>query len=71
MDDKNKYYPLSGSDQLRTKLGGMTVNERLWETEQIDNFERASKAKDSEAVRKILESVFVDEDSIRVVLNSL
>ena len=71
MSDQNKYYPLSDLEQLRKKLGGMTVIERLYETGQFENFEKASNAKDVAVVRKILESIFVDETSIQTILDSI
>ena len=71
MSDQNKYYPLSDEEQLRKKLGGMTVIERLYETGQLEDYDKASEAKDVATVRLILESIFVDEPSIQMVLDKL
>ena len=46
MTDHNKYYPLNDEEQLRKKLGGMTINEPLFETGRIEEFEQACKNKD-------------------------
>lgn len=55
----------------REQLAGMTVNERLFETGQTDRFDAAVEAKDFNSVRSILESIFVDEASIRLKLESI
>jgi len=44
-------------------LGGMTVNERLFASGLMDEFERASKV-DKAKARRILELLQVDEPSI-------
>ncbi len=67
--DQNTYYPLTDEEQKRKNLGGMSVNERLVETKQMDAFERAEKHKDKEQMRKILASIYVDEPSIQKILN--
>ncbi|MBI2520503.1 MAG: hypothetical protein HYV97_08795 [Bdellovibrio sp.] len=67
--DKNTYYPLSEEELLREKLSGMTVNERLVETQQLNAFAEAKRNKDVKVIRKILESIFVDEESIKKILS--
>lgn len=52
-------------------LSVMTVNERLFETKQFDQFDKAISAKNALAIRKILESIFVDEESIKKILTDL
>ena len=48
-------------------LGGMTVNERLYESGLWDEFELAIK-KDKEKARKILEYLKVDNPSINKII---
>ena len=69
-DDKNIYYPLTTEEQLKIKLGGMTVNERLIETNLLIIFEKAIQGKDKIAAQKILESIYLDPDSIQRILNT-
>ena len=71
MDDENKYYPLTDVEKLRQKLSGMTVNERLLETSQLDAFVKAEGNKDLVTVREILESIFVDTKSIEMILQTI
>lgn len=71
MDDENKYYPLTDIEKLRQKLSGMTVNERLLETSQLDAFVKAEGNKDLVTVREILESIFVDTKSIEMILQTI
>ncbi len=49
-------------------LGGMTVNERLFETGLMDTFDKA-KNKDTELARMILEAIRVDKQSIDKILS--
>ncbi|OPZ31258.1 MAG: hypothetical protein BWZ00_00613 [Bacteroidetes bacterium ADurb.BinA174] len=48
--------------------GGMTVNERLFETGLMDTFDKA-KNKDTELARMILEAIRVDKQSIDKILS--
>lgn len=52
------------------KYKGMTVNERLYVSGLMDNFEKAVKEKNSNKVREILKSVGLDEESIRPILEN-
>ncbi|THD37809.1 MAG: hypothetical protein E7773_02185 [Sphingomonas sp.] len=54
----------------RYDLAGMTVNERLFETNQLSVYEEAIAAADAPAVRKVLESIDVDEPSIVLILQT-
>lgn len=69
--DVNEYYPLSDEESLQEKFGAMTVNERLSETNQIAQYDAALRAKDKPALRRILESIFVDEPSIGKILEKV
>ena len=71
MTDQNKYYPLTEEELRRKKLGGMTVNERLSETGQMEAYEKAEKQKDKKTIREILLSVYVDEASIKRIIEKL
>lgn len=51
-------------EYLPFAVRGMTVNERLHAFGFLDAYDRAAEARDVSAVRKILESVYVDGDSI-------
>lgn len=55
----------------REQLMGMTTNERLYEVGKLDQFDAAVAARDSKRIREILESIFVDEPSIRLTLKNL
>ena len=48
-------------------LSGMTVNERLWESGLMDEFDRAQK-KDKMRAREILRWLRVDESSIKKIV---
>ena len=48
-------------------LGGMTVNERLYESGLIDLFDKTKK-KDKDLAKTILEAVRVDQASIKKIL---
>jgi hypothetical protein len=53
------------------KYKGMTVNERLYASNLIDEFDRAVKKKDVATIVSILEEVELDERSIIPVLENL
>jgi hypothetical protein len=49
-------------------LGGMTVNERLFVSGLMDEFDK-SLIKDKDRARRILEILHVDKDSIDKIVN--
>ncbi len=49
----------------------MTVNERLYVSGQIEEFDKAVKEKDIDKVISILKSVELNEDSIQPILENL
>jgi hypothetical protein len=55
----------------RKDLEGMSANERLFVTGQLDAFDRAVEEQDLPKVREILESVFVDEGAIRLTIGNV
>lgn len=56
---------------MENKYAGMTVNERLYVSGLMDDFDDAVKKKDIEKVRTILEKVELTEDSIKPILEKL
>jgi hypothetical protein len=50
---------------------GMTTNERLFVSGLMDEFDEAVSRGDKVTVRKILERVYIDEESISLILKSL
>jgi uncharacterized membrane protein YvbJ len=50
------------------KYKGMTVNERLYVSGQMDAFDKAVKDRDIKKVRIILEDVELNEESIKPIL---
>ena len=53
------------------KLMGMTTNERLFETGLISAYDQAVKVRDINKIRSILSSVFVDHESIELIVGEL
>lgn len=53
-----------------TKYKGMTVNERLYVSGFMDEFDKAIKNKDVDKVRSILKNVELTEPSIKPILDS-
>lgn len=56
---------------MENKYAGMTVNERLYASWLMDEFDEAVKKKNIEKVRDILKKVELAEDSIRPILEKL
>ncbi len=56
---------------MNSKYQGMTVNERLYESGQFDEFDNAIKKGDKEKVTEILMKVELNENSILPILKSL
>jgi hypothetical protein len=56
---------------MGNKYGGMTVNERIYASGLIDEFDRAIREKDVDRIRIILEKVELAEESIRPILEQL
>jgi hypothetical protein len=52
----------------KEQIEAMTTNERLWETGQMADFEKAEGERDFVRMREILQSVFVDEPSIDLMI---
>ncbi len=55
----------------RSQLEAMTVNERLFAARRMDAFDGARANRNLEAVREILEAVYVDELSIARTLRDI
>ena len=53
------------------KYAGMTVNERLYASGCIEEFEKSVKVKDVNRVISILKAVELEEESIQPILESL
>jgi hypothetical protein len=56
---------------MDNKYSGMTVNERLYVSGLIDEFDAAVQKKDAEKVQAILEKVELTEESIKPILEKL
>ena len=53
------------------KYSGMTVNERLYVSGLMDEFDAAVQNKDAEKVRAILDKVGLTEESVKPILEKL
>ena len=53
---------------MNEKYSGMTVNERLYASGKMDEFDHAVEKKNTEEVKSILKEVEVDEASIKAIL---
>lgn len=56
---------------MENKYAGMTVNERLYASGLMDEFDEAVKKRNIEKVRDILKKVELTEDSIKPILEKL
>jgi molecular chaperone GrpE (heat shock protein) len=56
---------------MENKYAGMTVNERLYVSGLMDEFDKAVEKRDTEKVRAILEAVELTEESIKPILEEL
>jgi len=56
---------------MENKYSGMTVNERLYVSGLMDQFDKAIEERDIERVRSILKSVELTEESIEPILERL
>ncbi|GAB4187957.1 MAG: hypothetical protein Tsb002_13740 [Wenzhouxiangellaceae bacterium] len=56
---------------MENKYAGMTVNERLYASRLMDEFDEAVKKKNIEKVRDILKKVELTEESIKSILEKL
>jgi molecular chaperone GrpE (heat shock protein) len=56
---------------MEKKYAGMTVNERLYVSGLMDEFDEAVEKKGTEKVRAILEKVELTEESITPILEEL
>jgi len=55
-------------DSSERELSGMTVNERLHHTSQLDAFDSAVKIGDIEALREILKKCFLGNENIDAII---
>lgn len=53
---------------MDNKYAGMTVNERLWASGLMDEFDKAVKRQDVDRVRSILTWVELTEENIKPIL---
>ena len=53
---------------MDNKYAGMTVNERLWASGLMDEFERAISGKNTDEAVRILTEVELTEESIKPIL---
>ena len=51
-------------------LAGMTVNERLYETNQLDEFDAAVAARDEVRLREVLERLHLGESNVVEIIRS-
>lgn len=56
---------------MENKYAGMTVNERLYVSVLMNEFNEAVKKKNTDKVRSILEKVELTEESIKPILEEL
>lgn len=56
---------------MEGKYSRMTVNERLYVSGLLDKFDAAVKARKASSFRNLLQSVDLDEESIKVILEQL
>ena len=56
---------------MENKYAGMTVNERLYVSGLMDEFDKAVEEKNANEVRAILEKVELTEKSIKPILDQL
>jgi molecular chaperone GrpE (heat shock protein) len=56
---------------MEKKYAGMTVNERLYVSGLMDEFDRAVKENNIYTIRNILEKVELTEESIKPILEQL
>lgn len=56
---------------MENKYAGMTVNERLYVSGLMDEFDKAVEEKNADRVRSILEKVELTEESIKPILEQL
>jgi iron uptake system EfeUOB component EfeO/EfeM len=56
---------------MENKYAGMTVNERLFVSGLMDEFDRAVEARDVDRIRSILGDVELTEESIEPILEQL
>jgi hypothetical protein len=56
---------------MENKYAGMTVNERLYVSGLMDEFDKAVEERDVERICRILSNVELTEESIRPILEQL
>lgn len=56
---------------MEKNYAGMTVNERLYVSGLMDEFDKAVKERDAEKVRNILSNVGLTEESIKPILDQM
>ena len=52
------------------ELNGMTVNERLYATDQLDEYEVAIQTQDELQLRNVLESIHIGEANVVAIIAS-
>ncbi|HEX2094167.1 MAG TPA: hypothetical protein VHG28_17320 [Longimicrobiaceae bacterium] len=70
-DDAFSKWRAFKAEYSKSVLGGMTVNERLSATDQLEAFDRARAACDQDEVRRLLRDVLVDETAIERIVRDL
>ena len=55
----------------RERAAGMTVNDRLYVSGLSDEFYAAAEKQDSDELRRILETVYLDDQNIEAILLQL
>ena len=59
-----------GKDLSPDELAGMTVNERLYATEQFEAFDAAVSARDEDRLREVLKRLHIGEENVEAIIRS-
>jgi hypothetical protein len=54
----------------KEEICGMTVNERLYLSGLLDDFEKAAKRRDEAELKSILEKVHLNSESIKAIIEN-
>lgn len=52
------------------ELRGMTVNERLWATDQFDEYDAAVASNDAARLREVLERLHIGEANVLAIIEA-